>query len=99
YSRISPIPIAIPALRERPEDFPYIARHLLQKISVDMARAPGELSPRAMQRLYAYYWPGNIRELRNVLERALLLTDKPVLEPADFVFEAKADHRPKSYDP
>jgi DNA-binding NtrC family response regulator len=99
YFRISTIPIAIPALRERPEDIPYIARHLLQKISVDMARGPGELSPRAMQRLHAYYWPGNIRELRNVLERALLLTDKSVLEPGDFVFEAKADHRPKTYDP
>jgi len=99
YFRISTIPIAIPALRERPEDIPYIARHLLQKISVDMARSPGELSPRAMQRLHAYYWPGNIRELRNVLERALLLSDKSVLEASDFVFEAKADNRPKSYDP
>ncbi len=52
-----------------------------------------------MQRLCAYDWPGNIRELRNVLERAMLLTDKPVLVPADFVFETRIDRSAAAYDP
>jgi DNA-binding NtrC family response regulator len=86
YFRISTVPIAIPALRERPDDIPHIARNLLQRISTDLARSRAELSQKAMQRLHSYYWPGNIRELRNVLERALLLTDKSVLEPGDFAF-------------
>ncbi|HYX68071.1 MAG TPA: sigma-54 dependent transcriptional regulator [Terriglobales bacterium] len=99
YFRISTVPIAIPALRERADDIPAITAALLHRICVDMARSPAELSPRAVQRLRAYYWPGNIRELRNVLERALLLNDKPVLEPSDFAFEAKAENRPPSYEP
>jgi DNA-binding NtrC family response regulator len=98
YFRISTVPIAIPTLRERAEDIPAIARNLLQRIASDMARPQAELSDRALQRLSSYYWPGNIRELRNVLERALLLTDENVLDAGDFHFEAKADHRPNSYD-
>ena len=98
YFRISTVPIAIPALRERAEDVPAIAAALLQRICIDMARSPAELSARAVERLRSYYWPGNIRELRNVLERALLLNDKPVLEPADFAFEAKAENRPPAYE-
>ncbi|HXZ29379.1 MAG TPA: sigma-54 dependent transcriptional regulator [Terriglobales bacterium] len=98
YFRISTVPIAIPALRERAQDVPAIAAALLQRICIDMARSPAELSSRAVQRLRSYDWPGNIRELRNVLERALLLSDKPVLEPADFFFEAKAGSRPPTYE-
>jgi DNA-binding NtrC family response regulator len=101
YFRISTVPIFIPALRERPDDIPHIARNLLQRISMDLGRPPAELSKEAMQRLHAYYWPGNIRELRNVLERALLLTDKSVLEPNDFIFETRIDQSSpsSSYDP
>jgi DNA-binding NtrC family response regulator len=98
YFRISTVPIAIPALRERPDDIPHIARNLLQRISTDLARSRAELSQKAMQRLHSYYWPGNIRELRNVLERALLLTDKSVLEPGDFAFEDRIDQSAGSYN-
>ena len=99
YFRISIVPIFIPALRERPDDIPHIARNLMKMLSADSARPPAELSKDAMQRLHAYYWPGNIRELRNVLERALLLTDKPVLGPTDLVFETRIDPSATSYDP
>src|SRR5579864_480465 len=98
YFRISTVPIAIPPLRERPDDIPHIAKVLLQRIAADMAHTQVELTPRAAQRLHSYYWPGNIRELRNVLERALLMNDKPLLDAPDFAFEAKADQRPNSYD-
>jgi len=52
-----------------PEDIPAIAHNLMQRIATDMGRPNVDLSPRAVQRLSSYYWPGNIREMRNVLER------------------------------
>ena len=76
YFRISTVPLAIPPLRERQEDIPAIAHSLLLRICSDMARPAAEISPKALERLRSYYWPGNIRELRNVLERALLFADR-----------------------
>jgi transcriptional regulator with PAS, ATPase and Fis domain len=99
YFRISTVPLRIPPLRERPEDIPHIAGALLRRICSDMARSPVELSSKALERLRSYYWPGNIRELRNVLERALLLHEDAVLEPGQFGFETEPDTRSSSYDP
>lgn len=99
YFRISTVPLAIPPLRERRDDIPHIARTLLARICSDMARAPAELSESAIERLRSYYWPGNIRELRNVLERALLFTDRSGLEPSDFSFEPQSQTRSDSYKP
>jgi two-component system NtrC family response regulator len=64
-----------------------------------MARPSVDLSESAIERLRAYYWPGNIRELRNVLERALLFTDRPALEASDFSFEPQSQIRSSSYKP
>jgi DNA-binding NtrC family response regulator len=97
YFRISTVPLAIPPLRERQDDIPEIARSLLLRICSDMARPPAQISPKAVERLRSYYWPGNIRELRNVLERALLFTERPVLEPDDFSFEPGPEHRANAY--
>ena len=99
YFRISTVPVAIPPLRERPDDIPHIAQALLVRICSDMARPRAELSAQAVERLRAYYWPGNIREVRNVLERALLFTDAPVLEPGDLAFEPQSQARSDSYNP
>jgi DNA-binding NtrC family response regulator len=99
YFRISTVPLAIPPLRERRDDIPHIARILLARICSDMARPPVELSDSAVQRLRSYYWPGNIRELRNMLERALLFTDRSSLEPSDFSFEPQSQVRGNSYKP
>lgn len=98
YFRISTVPLAIPALRERQEDIPAIAQALLKRICSDMARPRAELSAQAIERLRSYYWPGNIRELRNVLERALLFTENNVLEPADFSFEPQSTTRTSAYE-
>lgn len=97
YFRISTVPLAIPALRERQEDIPAIAQALLKRICSDMARPRAELSTQAIERLRSYYWPGNIRELRNVLERALLFTERNVLEPSDFSFEPQSQTRTAGY--
>jgi DNA-binding NtrC family response regulator len=97
YFRISTVPLAIPPLRERQDDIPAIAHSLLLRICSDMARPPALISPKGVERLRSYYWPGNIRELRNVLERALLFTDRPVLEPGDLAFEPGPEHGSNSY--
>ncbi len=97
YFRISTVPLAIPPLRERQDDIPAIAHSLLLRICSDMARPPAQISPKAVERMRSYYWPGNIRELRNVLERALLFTDRQVLEPGDLSFEPGPEHGSNSY--
>jgi len=99
YFRISTVPLAIPPLRERQDDIPAIAKSLLNRICSDMARLAAQLSDKAVERLRSYYWPGNIRELRNVLERALLFTDRSVLEPGDLAFESGPVHRSDAYKP
>ncbi len=71
YFRIAAFPLAVPPLRERGEDLPALARDLLGRLARRQGEAP-ELSPSALEALLAHAWPGNIRELRNVLERAVL---------------------------
>jgi DNA-binding NtrC family response regulator len=87
YFRISTIPLRVPPLRERAEDIPVLARQLLEGFASDVGRRGVRLSPAAERALCGYSWPGNVRELRNVLERALLLCGRDVLEPADLRFD------------
>jgi DNA-binding NtrC family response regulator len=87
YFRISALPLRVPALRERPEDIPALAERLLQRVAAELGRGAVELSSPALAALQEYAWPGNIRELRNVLERALLLTGSRRLAPQDLIFE------------
>lgn len=83
YFRISTIPLRVPPLRERVEDIPLIARYLLEKVSADLGRGKLELDQDAERALGSYSWPGNIRELRNVLERAALLSEKLKMSPRE----------------
>ena len=62
----------MPALRERMEDLPILVQEILRPLAKEMGRPIPKVSPRALKKLETYPWPGNIRELRNVLERALL---------------------------
>lgn len=70
YFRINVLPVIIPPLRERPEDIPGLVRHVLENMGVPAV----EITPDVLELLREYSWPGNIRELRNVLERALILS-------------------------
>jgi DNA-binding NtrC family response regulator len=90
YFRISTLPMEIPPLRQRPEDIPLIAEHLLRRLSRERDAAGVELTPDAKEALVRYAWPGNVRELRNVLERALLLHDGPVLDRRHLLFDPAA---------
>ncbi|MCP4660516.1 MAG: sigma-54-dependent Fis family transcriptional regulator [bacterium] len=88
YFRISTLPLTVPALRERVEDIPLLARDILKTLAAARGRPGTELSPSAEKMLQRYSWPGNIRELRNVLERAILLTDDQRLEPQNLRFDS-----------
>src|SRR5260370_18094752 len=83
YSRLSTFQLRIPSLRERAEDIPVIANSLLRDLAKDLARDQQELSRCAENALKAYSWPGNIRELRNVLERVALTCDERTIEAKD----------------
>src|ERR1700746_2647676 len=73
YYRLSVIPIQVPALRERREDIPLLARHFLERFRKTMEQSIDAISPEAMSKLEAYDWPGNVRELENTMERAVAL--------------------------
>src|SRR6202795_2969229 len=73
YYRLSVIPIQLPALRERREDIPLLARHFLEKFRKIMEKPIEGISPEAVRKLEAYDWPGNVRELENTMERAVAL--------------------------
>ena len=88
YFRISTLPLMVPPLRERNEDIPELASHLLRTISQGTRRGDLTLNNEAVRALQSYSWPGNIRELRNVLERASLYSDGAELRRQDLRFES-----------
>ena len=81
YFRISTIKIQVPALRERLDDVPLIARHFLDRFNLQYNKTIRDLSPATVQRLLRYNWPGNIRELESVIERAVLFCSGKQLDP------------------
>jgi len=76
------VPICLPALRDRREDIPLLARHFLASIQKLHGRAPLELEEAAILALHAHAWPGNVRELKNVIERLVILADGDQLTAA-----------------
>ncbi|MDQ3684154.1 MAG: sigma-54 dependent transcriptional regulator [Acidobacteriota bacterium] len=88
YFRISTIPLTVPALREREEDIPILAQRLLDGFADSFGHGNISLSSDTEKALKTYSWPGNIRELRNVLERAALLSESNVLTYRDLHFDA-----------
>jgi two-component system response regulator AtoC len=75
YYRLAVVPVHLPALRARSEEIPQLAKHLLERHSSRLHVQVDGIAPDAMEILLTYSWPGNIRELENVIERALVLTD------------------------
>jgi formate hydrogenlyase transcriptional activator len=72
YYRLNVFPIEVPPLRERPEDIPSLVRHFVRESAQRMNRRPLSISPSAMDALVSHSWPGNIRELQNLIERAVI---------------------------
>ena len=83
YYRLNVIPIRLPSLRERADDIPLLVDHFLQKFAVALDSKVQGITPEAMATLMAYRWPGNIRELENLMERAVLLADNETLRARD----------------
>ncbi len=81
FYRLGVFPIRLPALRERRADIPVLAEHFVRHFARKLGRSLSDVTPEALERLTNYRWPGNIRELQNVLERAVILTQGNVIEP------------------
>jgi DNA-binding NtrC family response regulator len=87
FFRISTIPLVVPPLRERVEDIPVIVTRLLERLSAELGAPSIRITPEAMRRLQSYSWPGNIREMRNVLERAVLLSGNDLIGENNLHFD------------
>lgn len=79
FYRLNVFPLHIPSLRERPEDVPLLVRHFTRHFSRALNKQIDTISSQAMNALTRHAWPGNIRELQNVIERAVILSSGPVL--------------------
>ena len=83
FDRLNVVPLRVPALRDRPQDIPLLADHFLE-LACEVHERPGKsLSPGAMALLTGYRYPGNVRELRNLVERLVILTPGPVIDEAE----------------
>ncbi len=83
YYRLNVLPIVVPTLKERREDIPELAQHFLRLHSEEQGMKPKEFNAQGMEALRRHDWPGNIRELRNLIERLLIMVPKPVIDGPD----------------
>jgi formate hydrogenlyase transcriptional activator len=80
YYRLNVFPVQVPALRDRREDIPALVRHFIEKFARPMTRQITTIPTATMGALQRSFWPGNIRELQNVVERAVILSSGPELQ-------------------
>jgi DNA-binding NtrC family response regulator len=91
YFRVSTILLHTPSLRERTEDIPVLSTNILATLSSDLGNVDFELTSAALRALQSYSWPGNIRELRNVLERAVLIKGSKIITDKDLHFDVRVE--------
>ena len=100
YHRLNVIRVELPALSERPGDIRLLVQHILARKAMELKRPVRSISAAALELLERYAWPGNIRELANVIERAIVLTQHAELDVVDFPVElsgpARADNAPSA---
>jgi two-component system response regulator HydG len=96
YYRLNVISLSVPALRERPEDIPQLARHFLGRFVQRNRKSIRGFTPRAMDMLLRHDWPGNVRELENAVERAVILAPGEMITEHDLpaALRANGDHAP-----
>lgn len=78
YYRLNVVNIELPPLKDRKEDIPLLVKHFIRKFSREFQKRETEISPKAIELLMRYNWPGNIRELENVVQRALIMSDREI---------------------
>src|SRR5262249_22618487 len=103
YYRLNVFPIHVPPLRERPEDIPLLVRYFVRHYAARMGRKIKWIPSSAMEALVNYYWPGNIRELQNLIERAVIRStgerlDVPVSEIDEGIGAPKVAASPGSLE-
>jgi two-component system nitrogen regulation response regulator NtrX len=96
YFRLSVIPISVPPLRERLDDIPALVQHFVAQFSRENNRRPARFTPAAIDVLRQARWRGNIRELKNLVERLLIMSDREVIDADDVRAVARLDGRPAS---
>ena len=95
YYRLHVVDLDVPALRERKEDIPELVGFFMQQNNPRMGLNIRDVTPKAMDALKAHDWPGNIRELRNIIERAMLFCDGPAIDVAHLPAELNAPKKTK----
>ncbi|MEC4675338.1 MAG: sigma-54 dependent transcriptional regulator [Nitrospirota bacterium] len=85
FFRLNVIPIKVPALKERAEDIPVLVEHFLRMFASEYRQQPKTIVPEAVRILQKHAWPGNIRELKNILERLVIMTPSTTITKADIV--------------
>jgi len=86
FFRLNIVPIQLPPLRDRLDDIPFLAEHILKKVCFELGIPKKNISNESIELLTKYDWPGNIRELQNALERACITSQSPTLLPQSFTF-------------
>jgi transcriptional regulator with GAF, ATPase, and Fis domain len=95
YYRLNVVPLRVPPLRERPDDIPALVRHFLQKICTQEHVPLKSVSAETMERLAQHSWPGNVRQLENAVEMAIVLSgDRSVLLASDFALPSQVMRKP-----
>lgn len=90
FYRLNVLPLKLPSLRERRSDIPLLARHFVAKYAAECRVPARELSRAAVEKLGAYEWPGNVRELENIIERAVVLSEQPMITAEDICLPTQA---------
>jgi transcriptional regulator with PAS, ATPase and Fis domain len=83
FYRINVIIIHVPPLRDRLDDIPLLADKFIEHYAAKLGKNIKGISPQVMERFYRYMWPGNIREFRNIIERAVVMSNRGTIQPAD----------------
>ncbi len=96
YYRLNVVPLRLPPLRERSDDIPLLFEHFLRRACARYRREPKHVAPAAMRVLCAYSWPGNIRQLRNCIDRLVVTIEGPVIHAGDLPKEIHAPPPPGS---
>jgi len=99
FYRLSVFPIHLPPLRERREDIIPLAEYFVAKLKGRMDSHQKKISPAAAEKLYSHNWPGNIRELQNSIERALIVSQSDLLESGDFLFQGETQEMERPMQP
>jgi DNA-binding NtrC family response regulator len=98
FFRLAVFPIEVPPLRDRGDDIIVLAQHFAAEIGRELRGREAQLSSGAVDALKHHHWPGNVRELENAIERACILSDSLILEPADLGLGSSATHESESLE-